>query len=183
MWLQTLRAPDADGIRLSDIDVGFAQDMSVHHEQALRLTAALTRDCDPVLRGLADRMAVSQSAEIATMRGWLSLTGEPAVGAEQMRWMHGGAEHEMGASMPGMASTDDIAALADARGTDAEIRFLQLMIRHHRGGIEMARAAVAGVDIEPIRNVARGMVADQGNEIGVMLAMLAVRGAQPLTYP
>lgn len=44
-------------------------------------------------------------------------------------------------SMPGMATMAELDALAASRGPDAEILFLQLMERHHRGGIAMGQAA------------------------------------------
>lgn len=183
--LGTARSVDEHAVRLSATDIGYAQDMSVHHEQAIQLANTLTRDCDPQVRVLADRISAAQTAEIATMRGWLSLVEEPFVPAHPMQWMsdHGSHDHGGAAPMPGMASVDEITRLSTLRGVDAEVLFLQLMIRHHQGGIAMARSAVDLVDSEPIRHLARLLVADQGNEIGVMTALLTVRGATPLSYP
>lgn len=183
MWLQFAREPSGDAVRLSAADIGFAQDMSVHHEQAIQLAQTLTRDCDPQVRVLADRIVAAQSAEIATMHGWLTLFGKPFAPAHPMEWMDGDMHDHGGPPMPGMASVDEITTLAGLRGVEAEVWFLQLMIRHHEGGVEMARSAVESVDSEPIRRIARGIVADQGNEIGVMTAMLAVRHADMLPYP
>ncbi|WP_233529854.1 DUF305 domain-containing protein [Antrihabitans stalagmiti] len=183
--LATSRTADENTVRLSATDIGYAQDMSVHHEQAIQLANTLTRDCDPQVRVLADRISAAQTAEIATMRGWLGLLELPFVPAHPMQWLDDDEPHDHGGAtpMPGMASVDEITRLSTLRGAEAEVLFLQLMIRHHQGGIAMARSAVDLVDSEPIRRLARLLVADQGNEIGVMTAMLTVRGATPLSYP
>ncbi len=187
MWVQYARGPSGDAVRLSAADIGFAQDMSMHHEQAIQLAQTLTRDCDPQVGVLADRIVAAQSAEIATMHGWLTLFDKPFTSAHPMQWMDGDMHDDTrdrgGPPMPGMASVDEITRLAGLRGVDAEVWFLQLMIRHHEGGVAMARSAVESVAAEPIRRMARGIVADQGNEIGVMTAMLTVRHAEMVPYP
>lgn len=175
-----LRWGDADsGISLSANDIGFAQDMAVHHEQAVLLSQALAPDVDPQIRLIADQIIRAQTAEVATMHGWLTLVDEPFTSTAPMTWMH--ADHS--GPMAGMASVDEITRLRGLRGTEAEILFLQLMIRHHHGGIEMAQAAQDLVDSDPIRRTALGMVRDQGTELGLMLALLTTRGAEPLAYP
>lgn len=170
---------------LSAVDIGFAQDMSVHHEQAILLARTLPPDVDPRVRGFADGMALAQTAEIAQLRGWLLLFELPLTAAEPMHWM--GKEHEAhatnGAPMPGMASIDEIGKLGGLRGKEAEILFLQLMIRHHQGGLQMAEAAFNGTDTAPVKRVALEMVNGQGNEIGLMTALLTARQAVPLPFP
>ena len=189
-WWQ--REPDASGVTLSATDIGFAQDMSAHHAQAVLLSQTLSRDVDPQVRALADQIVAAQSAEIATMQGWLTLVGAPLTAAHPMAWMtpDAHAEHAMhgdgesaGPPMPGMASVADISKLAGLAGRDADVWYLQLMIRHHHGGIDMAQAAYNQGLSEPIARTALAMVRDQGNESGVMTTMLATRGAAPLPYP
>ena len=186
MWLQSAREQLVGRVQLSPADVGFAQDMSVHHEQAVLIAQTLPRDVDPQIRVIADQIVVAQTSEIATMRGWLNLFDEAFTTAHPMQWMHG-SDHVMseqgGAPMPGTASTSEISRLAGLRGADAEALFLQLMIRHHQGGVEMAEAAIHAVASEPIRRVARGMIRDQSNEIAVMTALLGTRDANPLPHP
>ncbi|QSE94998.1 DUF305 domain-containing protein [Rhodococcus pseudokoreensis] len=186
MWLQSARGTVTVGIELSPADVGFAQDMSAHHEQAVQIAQTLPQDVDPQIRVIADQIVVAQTSEIATMRGWLNLFDEPFTTAHPMQWMHG-SDHVMseqgGAPMPGMASTSEIIRLAGLHGPDAEALFLQLMIRHHQGGVDMAEAAIHAVASEPIRRVARGMIRDQSNEIAVMTALLGTRDANPLPHP
>ncbi|QDQ92856.1 DUF305 domain-containing protein [Rhodococcus sp. WB9] len=186
MWFESERDTNPDTVQLSSADIGFAQDMSVHHEQAVLIAQTLSQDVDPQTRVIADQIVVAQTSEIATMRGWLTLFDEPFTTPQPMQWMHG-SDHAMtdhgGAPMPGAASTSEITQLAGLRGADAETLFLQLMIRHHQGGVDMADAATHAVASEPIRRIARGMIRDQSNEIAVMTAILDTRDATPLPHP
>ncbi|EKT84752.1 hypothetical protein WSS_A00495 [Rhodococcus opacus M213] len=186
MWFESERDTNPATVQLSSADIGFAQDMSVHHEQAVLIAQTLSQDVDPQTRVIADQIVVAQTSEIATMRGWLTLFDEPFTTPQPMQWMHG-SDHAMtdhgGAPMPGAASTSEITRLAGLRGADAETLFLQLMIRHHQGGVDMAEAATHAVASEPIRRIARGMIRDQSNEIAVMTAILDTRDATPLPHP
>ncbi|QRY62913.1 DUF305 domain-containing protein [Gordonia sp. PDNC005] len=172
------------------VDVGFAQDMSTHHDQAILMAQTLSRDVEADVRGLADRIVATQTAEAATMRGWLDWFGEPLTSNEPMSWMHPSEHDDHGSTppmdddsppMPGFASSDDLAHLASARGVDAEVWFLRLMIRHHEGGIEMATAAQNSDEASgATRRLALAMITEQGDEIGQMTLMLKARDAEPL---
>jgi uncharacterized protein (DUF305 family) len=63
---------------------------------------------------------------------------------------------------------------------DAEILFLQLMIRHHEGGIIMAQAVLALSNSREVEQLARSIGDGQRAEIAEMRNLLAVRGAQSL---
>lgn len=172
--------PAPTAITLSDTEIGFAQDMTAHHQQALLMVQRLDPAADRAVRGLATQIADGQRLEIGTMLGWLRLVNAPPTTREPMRWM-GNAEHAgHGASMPGMASTEELGALAAARGHDAEIFFLQLMLRHHEGGIAMAQSADRLLTSGPVKESARAMLADQAAECGIMGLLLDQRGAQAL---
>jgi uncharacterized protein (DUF305 family) len=82
--------------------------------------------------------------------------------------------------MPGMASRDEMAKIKAAKGKDAEILFLQLMIRHHEGGVEMAQGLLKLSDRPEVRELAQHIVDGQTAEISLMKELLAQRGAQPL---
>ena len=79
-----------------------------------------------------------------------------------------------------MASVAELRSLGEANGVDAEIRFLQLMIRHHEGGIVMARALLERSDRRELVQMAKSVDEGQFAEIAQMRSMLAARGAQPL---
>ncbi|MFE3188324.1 DUF305 domain-containing protein [Nocardia sp. NPDC059240] len=181
---------------LNAVEIGFSQDMTSHHEQALIMVLRLDSGVDPTVRRLAQQIGDSQRMEIGTMLGWLRLANAAPDSKHPMAWMNTAAAHEHspssmagmstmtstnGTSMPGMATQAELDALATARGQDAEVLFLQLMLRHHRGGVAMAKAADALLASGPVKEAARGMITAQSQEAGLMTVMLAQRGAQPLS--
>ncbi|MFW0797453.1 DUF305 domain-containing protein [Gordonia sp. CPCC 205515] len=84
--------------------------------------------------------------------------------------------------MPGMATTSEMNRLRSLSGAAADTYFLQLMLRHHQGGIPMMEYAMdpANVSEDYVRNLATGMKQTQDKEIAIITQMLAARGAQPL---
>ncbi len=179
---------------LGAIEVGFVQDMSAHHQQALAMAASLAPDVDPTVLALARQIGDAQRVEVGTLLGWLRLAEAVPTNPSPMSWMADrGAGHGHGTDvgqgsaggaaagpMPGMASAAELGALAAARGPAAETVFLQLMERHHRGGVAMARAADGLLTGGPVKEVARGMMQSQSREAGLMGVLLARRGIEPL---
>lgn len=168
------------------VDAGFARDMATHHAQAVDM-AFLVRDksSDRDMRTLASDIIVTQSTQRGMFMGWVQQWGLPQASSRpRMAWMPGHAHQSPAADgqalMHGMASDAEMRRLADATGVEAEIRFLQLMIRHHEGGIVMARALMAISDRRELVQMAKGIEESQGAEIAQMRTMLATRGAQPL---
>lgn len=171
---------------LTATDIGFAQDMSAHHQQAITMADMVTPDAAPEVRALADQIRVTQLREIGQLTGWLQLAGAPLIAAHPMAWMSAEHDHHMigdDMAMPGMASQADLTRLQRVTGRDNEILFLQLMTRHHQGGIEMAAYAVRHTATAAVRQTAIAMVDEQNQEIIVMAALLEARGAVPLPYP
>ncbi|GLW67003.1 DUF305 domain-containing protein [Actinomadura rubrobrunea] len=167
-------------------EAGFARDMSAHHAQAVRMSFIVReRTRDEPVRLLAYDIITAQQAQIGMMTAWLDDWGLPKTDpGGRMRWMsghHGGAHAPGsgadGAVMPGMATRTRLRELERASGRDAEIRYLRLMIAHHRGGVDMARAVLARTDRPEVRRLARTMVDGQQSEIALMNRMLAERGA------
>jgi uncharacterized protein (DUF305 family) len=185
--------PDAESV-----DVGFAQDMRVHHLQAVTM-AGIERDrtTDPVLRGLAFDIESTQLTQSSTMAGWLTVWGQadlPAPGAGHMGWMSEGGTHSHSngtggtttgsvSVMPGMASTPELNQLRKSSGTELDVLFLQLMLRHHQGGLEMARYGAEHASEGYVRNLAEKIVTSQENETKLMTQYLTDRGGKPLPFP
>ncbi|MFJ2897084.1 DUF305 domain-containing protein [Streptomyces sp. NPDC087218] len=166
----------------SSVDVGFARDMSVHHQQAVEMSFIVRdRTSDEAVRLLAYDIINTQANQRGMMLGWLEGWGRAkSSGAEPMAWMgHSFTPRGDGSLMPGMATDGELDELRAAKGKKAEVLFLKLMTVHHRAGAEMARAAAASADTELIRNLAAGMVRGQQSEIGLMADMLEKRGAKP----
>ncbi|WP_446222854.1 DUF305 domain-containing protein [Nocardia sp. IBHARD005] len=165
---------------LTTTELGFVQDMTAHHQQALILTERLDPAADPAVRRLADQIADTQRVEIGTLLGWTQLARAAPTADVPMTWM-AGTHHATTAptTMPGMATTADLDTLAAARAADAEILFLQLMYRHHAGGVTMARAADTLLTSGPVKQAARAMAQSQSQEMGYLGMLLDLRGASP----
>ncbi|WP_424189028.1 DUF305 domain-containing protein [Actinokineospora sp. G85] len=181
-------APPAD----DSVDVGFAQDMRTHHLQAITM-AGLARDrsTDPVVAGLAFDMETTQTDQSGQMSGWLTTWGQPILlppGEKHMKWMaesghsHGGAQMtpEGVARMPGMATSEELQRLRSLSGKELDVYFLQLMLRHHHGGLEMAAYAADHAQLAYVRNLAEKIENAQSTESGLLERMLRERGAAPL---
>jgi uncharacterized protein (DUF305 family) len=162
--------------RANDADVRFMHGMIAHHAQALEMTALVPgRATRADLGLLAERIEVSQRDEIALMRRWLRARGQDTAAA------HGHHHHAHGA---GMLSPEEMARLGRATGADFDRLFLELMIRHHEGAVEMVRELFAspgaGQDTE-IYQIAADVESDQLVEIARMRRMLQdpAAGAAP----
>lgn len=164
----------------SAVDIGFCQDMAVHHEQAVEMALLATRKGGPAVRSLATTIELSQARESGTMRGWLQLWGEPQLptGAP-MSWMEH-AHHGNSGAMAGMASRAEITELARKTAQALDVMFLQLMIRHHQGGVAMAQAAVDQASVPAVRRFAQQTILTQDEEISLMRAYLVKYQAEPL---
>jgi uncharacterized protein (DUF305 family) len=173
--------PPAD----SSVDAGFARDMSTHHLQGVEMAnLALDTTSDPEIRSLAFDISATQTNQVGRMQGWLSLWGLPRSG-EQMAWMGSAHDHmDMGSGlMPGMATEQELTELQSLQGTAFDIRFLQLMIRHHQGGKEMAEYAADHAEVASVRSLARSIADTQTAETTTMAAMLTALGGTPLPPP
>ncbi len=176
------------------VDAGFSQDMSAHHAQAVEMAGvALVRSTDTEVRRLAYDILTTQQSQIGRMQGWLQLWGEPAQGVDGfMGWMtepmgghdHSGTNepHHSGpvSAMPGMATPAELAALRQATGPALDTMFLQLMLRHHEGGLPMIDYAAQHAATTAVRTLAETMAKTQRGESELMTTMLRTRGAAPL---
>ena len=85
--------------------------------------------------------------------------------------------------MPGMATPAQIDETGTLHGKALDIYFLQLMIRHHQGGLPMANYAAQHATQPYVRLLASKMVEAQSREIIQMEQLLRERGASPLPAP
>jgi uncharacterized protein (DUF305 family) len=150
----------------NNVDVMFAQMMIVHHQQAVEMAnLAQTRAADPKVKQLAAQIKAEQAPEIATMKRWLAAWGQPTA----MPGMPSG----MPSGMPGMMSSADMAKLAAATGKNFDKQFLQMMIAHHKGAIQMARSELARGANPDAKALAAHIIKSQQAEIGTMQKMLS----------
>lgn len=119
---------------VNDADVMFASMMIVHHEQAIEMSdIVLAKEgVAPEVVELAEEIKAAQGPEIEQLQGWLEDWGvDPE--EQQMDGMDHG---------DGMMTEDDLAALESADGPEASRLFLEQMIVHHEGAVEMAQTQV-----------------------------------------
>lgn len=147
-------------------DVRFMQMMIGHHDQALRMARmASEQAAGPEVSQLAVRIDISQRDEIRLMERWLAERGQVVPDEEQRREMH----------MPGMVAPVEFERLGRRQGADFDRLFLQLMIEHHVGALEMVDdlfASPGSAQDSELFQFATDVGADQLDEIGIMERLL-----------
>ena len=154
-------------------DVKFLQGMIVHHEQAILMSEmADIRTNNETILDLAKRIDASQKDEINFMESWLKDRNEfqnISNSSHQNHKMH------TSMNMEGMATPKQLDDLRDAKSTDFDRLFLQLMINHHDGALEMVEELkkYPGNAYDPILNeFVSDLINDQGVEIERMNVLL-----------
>ena len=154
-------------------DVKFLQGMIVHHEQAILMSEmADIRTNNETILDLAKRIDASQKDEINFMESWLKDRNEfqnISNSSHQNHKMH------TTMNMEGMATPKQLDDLRDAKSTDFDRLFLQLMINHHDGALEMVEELkkYPGNAYDPILNeFVSDLINDQGVEIERMNVLL-----------
>ncbi|MGV3714041.1 MAG: DUF305 domain-containing protein [Pseudolysinimonas sp.] len=150
----------------NNADETFAMGMIAHHEQAIEMADLLLakEGVDERVINLALDIKDAQGPEIEQMNGWLDAWGIAMPGSDM-----GGMDHGSG----GMMSAEDMAALEAASGADASRLFLEQMIQHHRGAIDMAQQELADGENPDALALAQGIVDAQTAEIARMQELLA----------
>ena len=107
----------------------FAEMMIPHHQQAVEMSdLALSKSFNPSVLDLAKRIKNAQSAEIIQMQSWLG-------SSESNSMMSDHSGHSMG----GMLTDEELSKLESASGAEFDKLFLEGMIAHHEGAIDMSR--------------------------------------------
>jgi uncharacterized protein (DUF305 family) len=165
----TSRSASEDGT-FNDADVAFAQGMIPHHEQAIEMAQmAQDRAGNTGVLELASRIEAAQQPEIDTLTGWLKEWGveDDAMGGMD----HGGMDHGSG-----MMSEEDMNALMAASGAEFDRLFLEQMIEHHTGAVEMAVTESAEGQNSDAIAMAETIRDTQNAEIAEMQQMLTELG-------
>jgi len=164
--------------RFSPADVKFMQDMIVHHQQAVDLAALVEgRSNNSDIVAIAGRIDASQADEIAFMREWLAERGQPAAMQH-----HAGMDHAAHHLMMGMATPAQMAELGTLESSAFDRLFLQLMVRHHGGAIDMVETLhdQPGTAYDPVMfEFTNNLVKEQQAEIDRMNAILAELSDDP----
>ncbi|GAA1175030.1 DUF305 domain-containing protein [Nesterenkonia xinjiangensis] len=163
----------------NDLDAEYMTMMIAHHAQAMEMTGLVPDRADSEqLKTFAERMHLAQKGEIGYMADWLEERELPvpqeardvAEGRTPSQEDHGhGHDH---ATMPGMLSTEEMTALRQTEGEEFDMLFLEGMIAHHEGALEMSEGVQAeGYDLAT-QELAEHVHSDQTAEISRLKQLL-----------
>lgn len=149
------------------VDVGFLQDMRIHHEQAVYMGFLFRElpDTEVGLDVVAGSIVMGQSQDIGRIVQLLREFGEPEaadLSAPVMTWMGMSVAADQ---MPGLATEAELDQLERSSGTAADQLFGRLMIAHHEAGIHMAEYAIDHGRNDEVRAMAQSMAEGQRSEI------------------
>lgn len=143
---------------MHDIEItdekGFILEMIPHHQEAIDTSrTVLAQTQDPELKKFTQDVINAQTAEVSQMRGWLRdwFNEEYAINSNYMPMM---------------------GDLRTFEGNDLEKVYVEGMIRHHQGAIEMARKVL---DVNPrpeVKNMADGIISVQQSEVATLQGWL-----------
>ncbi len=147
--------PEANS-QFSAADIGFAEMMIPHHEQAVLMSdIALTNSSSEEILSLAQEIKAAQAPEIEQMKSW------PGVSTPT----------HMGHMMGGMLSDEEIQQLRDSEGSTFDRLFLEGMIAHHQGAITMAQMVARSANKE-VAALAAAIIEAQKREIAFMQELI-----------
>ncbi|MEC7999770.1 MAG: DUF305 domain-containing protein [Pseudomonadota bacterium] len=166
------QATDIANTLYTSADVNFMQGMIIHHNQAIVMSNLVDgRTNSQAIIDLAGRIKVSQDDEINFMENWLK---------ERDEMTH--SRHHAHHSMKGMATKEQLEKLAASLGNSFDQLFLELMVAHHDGAIEMVSelSKFRGAAYDPVMNeFVSDLVNDQAVEIERMNILLTEISADP----
>ena len=158
-------------------DVTFVQQMIPHHTEAVNMAKLVSsRSKNPQVIDLASRIEKGQDPEIQQMQGWLSSwnASMPGMNTATMPGMSDGSMPGMsGGSMPGMMSADEMKQLEQAKGAEFDKMWLDMMIKHHQGAVEMAKTELSKGGNADAKALAQKIIDAQQAEITEMQGLLS----------
>ncbi|MDQ3602145.1 MAG: DUF305 domain-containing protein [Actinomycetota bacterium] len=158
----------------NDADVQFTQQMIPHHRQATVMAElAGDRAESEQVKTLAEEIIAAQQPEIDTMNAMLEKWGEVMSGDGSMGGMGMGEGGMETGGMNGMMTPQQMTELENASGGEFDRLFLQMMIAHHEGAVEMARAEQADGQNPQAIELAERIDSSQTDEIERMRGLLS----------
>ncbi len=157
----------------NSVDVGFLQDMRIHHEQA-SIMAMTYLEASPngntVQRMIAREILLTQTMETGRMIQLLRMFKESEANQtdQVMGWMNEPTPIDR---MPGYATDEQMEQLQKSRNEEADALFRDLMIAHHLGGVHMAEYAVENAKHPEVRKMAEAMLREQTGEINELRSL------------
>jgi uncharacterized protein (DUF305 family) len=146
----------APGMSTATFEVDFLTGMIDHHAMAIEMgEICLDKAEHAQLQGMCQDVISAQSQEIETMQAWLGpwygVSYEPVMKPGEMRQM------------------EKLAALS---GAEFEIRFMEMLIRHHRKAISEAEKCLDRAYHPDLPDLCQGMIEMQSPEIAQLESWL-----------
>ena len=175
-----------------NIDIGYAQSMLVHHQQALIMASLIQGEQKSDVQELAKRIVHAQSLEMENIKGWLAGQHAAALplNGDLMGWMKNNRQllnvnetlylercESSPLGMAGLVDSLSIKKLGDESipRHQRELSFLQLMIEHHEGAVGMSTLPSRAANTPFIRNLAQHVLQRQTQETAQMRSLLETR--------
>lgn len=153
----------ADAPASNDADVEFLQGMIPHHEQAVDMAGMAVEQAESEqVKELASRIQDAQGPEIEQMRQMLR-----SIGADETSM-----DHDRDSMGGGMMSEEEMVEMSEAQGAEFDTMFLEMMIRHHEGAVEMAEKELAEGELAEAKALAQKIIDAQEAEIEEMQGLL-----------
>jgi uncharacterized protein (DUF305 family) len=166
----------------NDADVAFVRGMIPHHAQAIQMSQlAEQRATNPQVKQLAATITQGQGPEIEQMQAMLQswgLPAQPTTGPGAMSGMPGatGVPGMTGMpatpGMPGMMSGGQMQQLGQASGREFDRMWLQMMIQHHTGAVQMAETELREGQNAQAKALAQKIIDEQRAQIAQMQKLL-----------
>ena len=161
---------DLSAVEYTGADIKFMQGMIGHHAQALEMVELLkTHSTSDDMKKLGLRIELSQDDEIRMMQNWLAIRGQRVPSRTGLH-LHGAG------LMPGMLTPDEMQQLEQAKGPEFDRLFLEGMIKHHGGALQMVHDLLdtpGAAQESDVFSFVADVEADQRAEIDRMGAMLS----------
>ncbi len=140
-----------------DNDLEFIDALVPHHEMAVMMAdLVLKKGADAHEKEMAQRMKDAQNAEIAELKA----TRKRLTGSDEVPEMHD----------PHM--DEDMDMMEAASGVPLDRMFLEHMLPHHAGALQIAHNALPNLKEINLKLMAAKIIEDQAEEIGMIQDML-----------
>jgi uncharacterized protein (DUF305 family) len=148
-------------------DVSFAQGMIPHHAQAVEMAKLVpSHSTNSKVIDLANRIQSAQDPEIQQLTAMLAKWGAPTAASDPSM---PGMDH--GSMGTGMMSGEEMIQLNQAKGAEFDRMWIDMMIKHHQGAIEMSKTELASGASPEAKSLAQKIIDAQQAEITEMQAL------------
>ena len=151
---QTTNATTTVASSAVEYDLQFIDTMTRHHQMAVTMSeAAVQKASDAKVKEFARKVVEDQKKDIERLAAW------------RQQWYANAADaHNM--QLPGAASMSmDMSHMQTSSGHAFDMMFVDMMIPHHKGAIEMSRDALQKAQRQELKDFAQETIDKQEKEI------------------